>query len=91
MKISEYPPGTYISVDLAHHEIFRAGVGKGSIRIFKRSKFLQKRCIYPSELVFMSGFRRTKILLADPCLINRIPVRRREAAGLSKLTLLRPQ
>ena len=30
---------TVISVDLAHHEIFRVKVGKGGIKIFKRSKF----------------------------------------------------
>ena len=27
---------TYISVDLAHHVIFRAKVGKGGIKIHKR-------------------------------------------------------
>ena len=30
---------TYISVDLAHHDIFRAKVGKGGIMHVKRSFF----------------------------------------------------
>ena len=36
---------TYISVDLAHHEIFRAEVGKGGISNFKPTKFLHIRVL----------------------------------------------
>ena len=34
---------TYISVDLAHHEIFHAKVGKGGIRKVKISKKVSRR------------------------------------------------
>ena len=30
---------TYISVDLAHHEIFRAKVGKGGIKVYIPQKY----------------------------------------------------
>ena len=48
---------TYISVDLAHHEIFRAKVGKGGI---KRQSYA-KNVVFPAKdernVCFLINFR----------------------------------
>ena len=50
---------TYISVDIAHHEIFRADVGKGGINVF----WLQLFCW--DVLYFLETFRRSQITYVD--------------------------
>ena len=50
---------TYISVDLAHREIFRAKVGKGGIKWFNIIAFLPQRCYHKfiTRLAFKKKLR----------------------------------
>ena len=54
---------TYISVDLAHHEIFRAKVGKGGINLIIKSKYssaIQKLKDCSPILIFLYLDQSTK-------------------------------
>ena len=44
---------TYISVELAHHEIFRAKVGKGGIKSFTRVLSQTVNCTYSRCIVML--------------------------------------
>ena len=46
---------TYISVDLAHHEIFHAKVGKGCIITYIRYRFYGELCSYCKNKCLIQG------------------------------------
>ena len=49
---------TYFSVDLAHHEIFRAKVGKGGINGISTCKIQDQACPHTDDPVFILGFEK---------------------------------